>query len=218
MTRISIRRRLSTGQSFDLVTGCDLTSLEEQKILLKYIRLHEPEVIVAGPPCTAFANLSRINRWKYPETYAKCRAIGLKLANFLVQIVEIQLAAGRFILIENPAGSELFDLPGFIRLWKTGKFGRIIFPQCATGLLNPEGTLPIRKLTELWSNAPELFEPFEGLVCTHTQHAPMVGTYDGRPRSKCAQVWPTEFCRKIVEGICTILREKMKRQAGDLIG
>ena len=162
-------------------------------------------VIVAGPPCTAFANLSKINKWKYPESYNRSWEIGLVLARFMAKVCRIQMDENRYFLIENPAGSELFQLPEFERLWKTNKVGKIIFPQCGLGLVTPEGE-PIHKPTELWANAKELLQPFEGIMCMFDRHGEMVGTYQGQQRSKLAQVWPPEFCRRIVEGICLLLR------------
>ena len=81
--------------------------------------------------------------------------------------------------------------------------GKVTFPQCAVGLVSPE-ELPLLKWTELWSNAPELLYPFEGLECHHTCHGEISGKYKGTSRSKLAQVWPTEMCRRIVEA-CQIL-------------
>ena len=118
-----------------------------------------------------------------------------------------QMKEGRFFFLEQPEGSELFDLRRFLELWQTGEVGRIVFPQCALGLETPDREpLPILKWTEVWSNAKELLKPFEHLACDHIVHGDMIGMYRGRKRSQLAQVWPPEMCRKIVEGICCLIR------------
>jgi len=205
VTKVSIRRKLKTGKVFDLITGFELTEREDQAILLEYIQVHKPMVIVAGPPCTAFASLSKINKWKYPESYDKSRRTGLILASLMAEICRIQMGGNRYFLIENPAGSELFQLPEFEQLWKSNRVGKITFPQCGLGLVTPEGE-PIHKLTELWANAKELLMPFEGIRCEFDRHGEMVGSYKGQQRSKLAQVWPPEFCKRVVEGICLLLK------------
>ena len=206
VSKIGIRRKLKTGKVLDLVPGFDPTQVADQKILVEYIYQHQPMVIVAGPPRTVFANLSRINRWKNPDTYAKSRRTGLILARLMAIVAEIQMNGNRYFLIENPAGSELFDLPEFRKIWSTDKIGRIIFPQCSVGLETPEGE-PIHKLTELWAIAKELLIPFEGIEGEFTTHGAMVGTYHGQRRSKLAQVWPPGMCERIVEGITLLLKK-----------
>ena len=124
VSKISIRRQLKTGKVFkvfDLVIGFELTEASDQKILSDYVREHQPMVIVAGPPCTAFANLSRINRWKNPHTRAKSKKTGIILARLMATNAEIQMNGNRYFLIENLCGSALLDLPEFRKLWKSGK-------------------------------------------------------------------------------------------------
>ena len=52
--------------------------------------------------------------------------------------------------------------------------------------------------------------PFEGLACSHSSHAELEGFYKGVNRTKLAQTWPVEMCRRIVEGILQIIREIKK--------
>ena len=94
MTKICIKKGLSTGKNFDLLSGADLTKEEDAKLLFSYIRRHRPLVIIMGPPCTAFANWSRFNRVAHPVAYGEIRSIGLKLANLTASIAAEQLAEG----------------------------------------------------------------------------------------------------------------------------
>ena len=98
-------------------------------------------------------------------------------------------------------------IPEYVELWRSGEVENVVFPQCAVGLETPEHDLPILKLTELWTNAPELIYDFHDVVCTHDQHGTMCGRYRGQQRSRLAQIWPPRMCRMIVEGICCLIRK-----------
>ena len=87
------------------------------------------------------------------------------------------------------------------------------FPQCAVGLVSPEGD-PLRKWTTLWANSPWLIKPFRHLGCNCQMHGEIAGSYRGVLRSKLAQVWPRDMCRRIVEGICLLLKAMETRGAG----
>ena len=204
VSKVIIRRILITGQVFDLVTGFD-TKKVDREILLEYVSTHQPLVVVAGPPCTAFSNLSRINHWKYEEIFAKSTTKGIDISQTGGKNHGIQSQENRYFLIENPTGSELFRLPEYQRLWKTNRLGKIKFPQCGAGLATPDGE-PIHKSKELWAKAKELLMPFEGIQCCFEKHGSMVGTYKGQRRSKLAQVWPPGMRGRIVEGVCLLLR------------
>ena len=104
-------------------------------------------------------------------------------------------------MVENPYQSELFKLPEMRKLKRDFNIEDVSFPQCAVGLTNPEGTMPILKWTTVWSNSPEVLEEFRGLTCTCKEHAKMTGSYGGYNRAALAQIWPTTMCHKIVHGI-----------------
>ena len=76
VTKIAIRRKSKSGGNFDLVTGADLTNPSEVEKLLKLIIQLRPWAVILAPPCTAFANWSRLNRIKYPESYVETRRTG----------------------------------------------------------------------------------------------------------------------------------------------
>ena len=208
-TKIAIRRKFRTGQVFDLVCGMDLTTERDQRTLKEYVHRYKPLMIAAGPPCTAFANLSRINRKRYPEQWRRSREIGEKLARLTAELCWIQIRNGRYFLVENPASSDLFTLPEFEQLSHAPGVNGVIFPQCALGLQTPEG-MPVRKSTCILTNSKEVLHQFDDLECTHEEHGAIVGSYQGQKRSALAQVWPTEMCRRIVEGIAQIIRRIRK--------
>ena len=48
--KIGVRRRLRTGENFDLQTGFDLTKAADQRLVLKYLNEHKPFVVIFAPP------------------------------------------------------------------------------------------------------------------------------------------------------------------------
>ena len=53
-----IKRRMKTGQNFDLVLGVDLSKSNEVAQLWEYVLTYKPKVVVMAPPCTAFGSWS----------------------------------------------------------------------------------------------------------------------------------------------------------------
>ena len=125
-------------------------------------------VVTMGPPCTAFANWSRLNRVINALSWRKAHADGKRLADFAVEVAFLQLDGHRHFLIENPRGSDIFKLRSFQRLWRTRRCFSMNIPQCALGLVVCGE--PILKWTTLWASSPLLLKPFEGLKCTHSSH------------------------------------------------
>ena len=159
-----------------------------------------------GPPCTAFANWSCLNRVLHHQSWLKTRKAGKQLAEFAAELAHLQLEGRRRFLIENPRGSELFKLPAFAALWATGKVYQIHFPRCALGL-RVDGEL-ILKWTTLWSSSTDLLRHFGGLRCTHKSHGVLMGSN----KTKLAQVWPAQMCARIVQGILDIVRIRRRTQ------
>lgn len=49
--------------------------------------------------------------------------------------MRLQLGAEMHFLLENPAGSSIFDLECFREVWESGRVVAINMPQCALGLV-----------------------------------------------------------------------------------
>ena len=64
---LCIRRQMSAGHNFELVTGCDLTDSSTQTRVLSYLEVARPLVIVMGPTCGPFGPLGRWNRVINPQ-------------------------------------------------------------------------------------------------------------------------------------------------------
>ena len=198
--KVAVSRKLAVGHNFDIRCGIDLTKEEERHKLMKYIDIHKPLCIVMSPPCTAFANWSRFNKVHNSATWQRSRNIGEVIAEFCAEVIVKQLSGGRHFFLEQPKGSDMFMLPCLTQIRKSGKIHTVDFPQCALGLVSPEGQ-PLLKWTTVWTSHFCLAEPFMNLRCTHDQHGDISGSFEGRKRSKLAQVWTLAFCRKVVFGI-----------------
>ena len=211
VTKMALRFKLQNGGNYDLVTGWDLTQPTQQHEMLKQIGQMQPMMIVMGPPCTSFGSLAAINKQRHPVTWEKQRKVGEELAKITAHICAAQSSSGKYFVVENPKGSELFQLPCMRRLQQSGKCGEISFPQCALGLMNPEQDQPLLKWTTIWSNSIQVLRQFEGLQCVHTSHGVITGVYKGRSRSSWAQVWPVQMCRKILLGTCSCIHAATNR-------
>ena len=60
-----------------------------------------------------------------------------------------------------------------------------------------------------------MLKPFKQIECVHQrgEHGQIVGPWRGLSRSKLAQVWPPEMCRRIVEGTCLLIRQLGKQRS-----
>lgn len=177
--------------------------------MFDYIAQRKPLVIILAPPCTSFGHWSHINRILHPEAWRNTRQVGEMLATFAARVVRLQLDVDRHLLLEDPAGSAIFDLELFGKLWKSGKVVSINVFQCALGLV-VDGT-PIYKNTTLWASNRILLKPFIGVRCMHRHHGRLSGTTaSGIARSRLAQVWPRPMCQRTCNDIQTLLQECRK--------
>ncbi len=107
VTKVSIRRRLSTGQNFDLKHGIDLSRQEDQNQLLEYVDKHQPLFAVMAPPCTPFASWSKINRYKFPEHYAAQLETCIAIGRIRVEVAKRSISNERHSTLEDSSGSEM---------------------------------------------------------------------------------------------------------------
>ena len=102
-----------------------------------------------------------------------------------------QIRDNRHLVVEHPAGSEIFPLDCFENIWNAGNVVKINAPQCALGLVI-DGQL-IYNNTTLFASRALLLEPFEGWNCTCTAHGSLEGRCGNGGETKFAQVWPREM-------------------------
>eukprot|EP00975_Prorocentrum_lima_P005937 1282633-Prorocentrum_lima.AAC.1 len=71
-----------------------------------------------APPCTGLKGFSSLNRIKAPDAWHRRRSVSTPLGELAGQIALHQLRAGRHFIVENPRGSELYELPAWIQVAK----------------------------------------------------------------------------------------------------
>ena len=110
------------------------------------------------------------------------------------------LTAGRHLLIEDPACSDLLHLDSFER-WRF--IGQVLcdnVPRCALHLGVHGG--PIYRNTTLWFSSVWSFLLSKGARCTCTCHG------EGGTGNPCiAQVWPHEMCFDLANGVHTLIKQ-----------
>ena len=199
---------LNTGENYDAVNGYDLSDPKELNAVLNYIAQNKPLVVVMSPPCGPFGPISRLNRVINPQTWQNSRREGSHLAAVCAKVAEIQIAANRHYLIEQPKGSDLWKLPEWTSLAAKHPPFKVSFDQCMLGLRMPvHPFLPIRKPTEVWASHQYLIARLQDKQCSQNhEHAGVSRLSDrkfGIP-SSLAQVWPLKFCKAIAVGIADL--------------
>ena len=107
---LCVRRRLHSGEKLYLCTGFDLTKPAHQRIILDYCDKYKPSVAIFAPPCVSCGHWSHLSKVLHPATYEEFRRTGELLAAFAARMLRLQLDANRHLLLENPAGSGIFQL------------------------------------------------------------------------------------------------------------
>ena len=199
---------LVSGQNFDIVAGFDLNKPSDIDFLYKYVRLMKPLVVIMSPPCRAFCKIRHLNQVLHPETtYRLSRQEGEHLANVCLKVASMQLESNRHFLIEQPHGSDLYQLPGWAAIGR--KVVKCVFDQCQVGLRSPKPPhLPIRKRTELWASHELLLKKLRSRQCAgHHKHAGVSQLNDKTHgvASRVCQEWPPEFCRILASSVADLV-------------
>ena len=145
-----MKRRLRSGHNWELVTGADLTDVRVQRQVLSYLRLAKPLVTVMAPRCDPFGPLGSRNRVLHPEAWQAAYATAGPLAAFCAQVAMLQMAEGRYFLVEQPYPSKLYEVAPWPDVRASPQCQRVVFHQCQVGLCI-DGK-PALKPTELVAN------------------------------------------------------------------
>ena len=132
----------------------------------------------------------------------------MTLAESVARLCQLQFSDNMLLLVEDPAGSELFHLVCFERTWDIGRVVKINIPQCVLGL-RIDGR-PFYNNTILFASSILLLAPFKGLTCICKEHGSLNGRSGGVDATRFAQVWPHEMCQRICIGIHALLRQRRR--------
>ena len=195
---------LKAGVNFDICCGFNLRMARDRELVKSYIATRNPLVAVMAPPCKGFGQLQHLNKVINPETWHRTRAEGVALAQFCAEIADVQCAAGRHFVVEQPAGSDMFALPVWEQLARKFPLVKCHFDQCRVGLrMSRPPHLPIRKPTVLVSSNEGLVSRFTDKQCQNDhEHAAITSLAhkSQHVNSSEAQVWPPMMCDVPVVG------------------
>ena len=210
VSRVAIRRHLSTGENFDLTSGIDLSKRSERRELIKYLHKYRPMMAILAPPCTPFGPWSNLNRIINPESHAASLLWGIPLANLAATVARVQLDNGCHFMAENPWLSRMWHLPSWQVLLRDPRVFYCYLDQCAYKLKDAEGLLTKKPTAFVCSD--EAFADELHKVCKCTQpHSQLVGTLQGQNKTAFAQVWPMDLCEAIVQAVIN-LRQRWQKQ------
>jgi hypothetical protein len=200
-----IKRKLRSGQNFELIAGGDLSKTENHRKVCEYVQLVKPLVIVMAPVCTPYSPLARLNRIINQPAWQLSFQTAEPIAKLCGRLAQIQLEAHRHFLVEQPLGSTMFETHPWPKVVQDSRSLSIVFDQCQVG--QTINGLPARKPTELIASASELLKPFCGKVCDGShEHIILTGA-----AAKKAQKWPFEMCSRIAHCIEQLVKaEELK--------
>ena len=200
-TYLCVKRRLRGGQCFDLTTGVDLTDPVIQRKVLGYLDVARPLIVVMAPVCTPYGPLGNRNRVLHPEAWRKSLQNAEPLAAFCGRVAQLQLAKGRYFLTEQPYPSRLYLVAPWPEVRSHPRCFCVVFHQCM--VQQSIDGLPVKKPTELVSNALPILQNFANLQCDGSHdHASLLGG-----RADAAKKWTYDMCSRIANGIEKLVRQ-----------
>ena len=207
-TTLAIRRRLKTGQNFDLVTNVDLNKPSHQNLARQYINNNQVLVVVMAPTCGPFGPMGKFNRAINPKSWEKSYQLAAPHGRFCGEIARMQLRHGRHFICEQPLGSDLYREYPWTQVLNHEQVVVQRYDRCMAGLraqFGPNKGMFIKKSSTMTASDPVLVQYFAPLQCTnrHT-HLQMKG--DGKNLSAC-QVWTWEEANHVVSGICALKKQ-----------
>eukprot|EP00971_Amphidinium_carterae_P156071 3094356-Amphidinium_carterae.1 len=193
------------GTNYDLCVGHDLLDSAVEKAMWAEIRESCPHTVVMSPPCSSFANWSRLNRVINKQSWEEKRRIGERIARICAQVARHQIAQNRCFIMENPMGSDLWSLPCMKSLVTDHpSVQSVCFHQCSYGLQNHRGEL-LKKGTIVWTNLPSAASLARECTGDHA-HGVIAGSAEGMRLSVMSQRWPEKLCIAIAQLILAARR------------
>ena len=109
-SRVCVRRGLSTGGNFDIVTGVDLNDPKQQSRLDEYIDRARPLVAVLQPTCTAFGPQGRQNMSINYDGWERSFLRDSPHCAYCGEVALKQISDDRFYIREQPYPTTMDDL------------------------------------------------------------------------------------------------------------
>ena len=118
------------------------------------------------------------------------------MVEFCVKVALYQISMGRYFIIENPLGSQLWNLACILRLAQERNATWDLLNLCAFGLKDPETGLYYQKGLYLMHNFPAgVLTPLFRKCKQDHEHQVLEGSVEGKSRASISEVYPQRFCR-----------------------
>ena len=118
-TQMVVKRQLSAGHNFELLTGCDLTDPATQKKVCGYLSVAKPLVVVMAPRCDPFGPLGRWNQVIHPEGWNRSYQESAPLATFCGEVAILQSKKADIFCVNNPRRRPFSKNRHGLKSWNT---------------------------------------------------------------------------------------------------
>ena len=192
-------------QNFDVVAAYSLHDPADVDLLVKYVADKKPYVVIMCPPCVP----SLCNRASNPKSKFKTPALshpeGTHVADVCLHVVRVQRQGNRHFLLEQPFGSNLFQMPAWSEIGT--KVRKCVFDQCQLGLLSTHlPKLAVRKRTEIWATHDFLVCNLRFKQCSDEHaHAPEASNTSNFAYSNFRQTWPLALSQCLAAAVSDVI-------------
>ena len=189
------------SQPLDLIDGYDLLTTGGKQLLFNVLREHKPFLLLMAFDCRIWSLMTNMSPWFDWDSLRN--TIGRKTLKLVVEACLEQHAAGRYFLLENPAGSLAWIWDGLLQeLMSRCNAKFVIGHQCRYGLVDRDSKKPIQKATGWLSDSEPLLNALgKRCNCILGSHQRLEGSNSGGKRSAQASQYPKPLCRAICHGI-----------------
>lgn len=201
------RSGMKVGGAYDLQTGYDLKSTNDQARMWSELEEDDPELTVLSPPCTPFSQLQELN---FPKMdFAKVVALvgeGLLHWDVACQVAWWQCMRGKTFLLEHPLGSKAWREDSVNELKQRPDVYECIVDMCAYGM--QVGNLPNKKPTRFLTNSKYLAQELQERCGGGHLHETLMGGLAAK-----AARYPQGLCSAIVRGLKKQIRATQRRRS-----
>ena len=191
-----------TGDPLSLESGWDFMKALDRRAAYAKVKREKPFFLVLAYPCGPWSPLQRLNpAADLPEK----REAHRELIRFALSLARLQLRNGRHFILENPLGSESWNLPEIIKFLEEEEAKLARFDQCRFNLRSEQGWLH-RKATQVATSSESVHSHLDQVRCTGDHpHQPVIG---GSKITARAGHYPGQLAKTLVKA----MEEEFERQ------
>lgn len=201
-TKLASKYGLRPTEPAELRTGWDLGTVEGARKWKKTIQEEKPLVVVIQYPCRYWSRLINTNYSHRPEEFQELRAKESAMFDLMLWTIREQTRQGRYWLLENPQGSDLWKEPRVAEQLEAFNATAVIAESGAFGGTNSKGQR-ILKRYQFASNHEWLVEPLAKRLTPEErkQCVPLEGK-----ETTYSQVYPERLAHAILRGVRRVVR------------